>query len=77
MITQLTTYKTEIHGEHREITEEASWTHRAELRAKQTEGNRGARAVTVPLRVFRSERARSERQDSGGETCGAKGKGSR
>ena len=73
MITQLAKYKTEIHGEHQEITE-ASWTHRAELRAKQTEGNTGAQAVMVLLRVFRSERARSERQDSGGETCGTKGK---
>ena len=45
MITQLAKYKTEIHGEHQEITEEASWTHRAELRAKQTEGNTGAQAV--------------------------------
>ena len=40
MIRQLAKYKTKIHGEHQEITEEASWTNRAELRAKQTEGDR-------------------------------------
>lgn len=71
VITQLAKAKTEIQGEQQEITKEASWAQGAGLRQSRQ------RATPALLRVFRSERDRSERQDSGGETRGTKGKQSR